>query len=230
MKGPTSDSELATLRERLTQTFSTNQRTVRSGTHAIHLTCPTGMDELLDELAARPATDADVADERLPYWAELWPSALALAGYIGSQESTLQDISAIELGCGLGLVGIAAGLQGARVLLTDYMPTALDFAAVNWRENLQTTPTVQRLDWREPDPDLKADLILAADVIYEKRAFTPVMRAFDSLLTSTGRILLAEPRRRLAREFFDQIEQSPFHIAFHHEAPDSIDIYELRRT
>ena len=98
MKGLTSDSELATLRERLARTFSTTQRTVRSWIHTLHLTCPSGMDDLLDELASRPATDADVADERLPYWAELWPSALALAGYIGSEESTLQDVSAIELG------------------------------------------------------------------------------------------------------------------------------------
>lgn len=230
MTDPSLDADLATVRERLNQSFETTQRTITSGSHAICLTCPTGMDALLDELASRPATDTDVADERLPYWAELWPSALALAAHIGSHETSLSDVSAIELGCGLGLVGIAAGLLGARVLLTDYMPTALDFAAVNWWDNLQTMPTIQRLDWREPDPDLQTDLLLAADIIYERRAFAPVLRAFDALLTSTGRILLAEPRRRLAREFFDQIEKSPFHVANHDEAPDSIDIYELRRT
>src|SRR4051794_29069406 len=73
----------------------------------------------------RPRESEDLLDERafereelLPYWAELWPSALALARSVAVR--SLRGRRVLELGCGLGLVSIAAALAGARVLATDW--------------------------------------------------------------------------------------------------------------
>jgi predicted nicotinamide N-methyase len=59
-------------------------------------------------------------DERLPYWAELWPSAQALANFILQNKYLFEGKKILELGCGLGLVGIAATIAEAKVLFTDY--------------------------------------------------------------------------------------------------------------
>src|SRR5262245_44485176 len=80
-------------------------------------------EELLESLD--PITFAE--DERLPYWAELWPAAVAMAHYM-TERLPLTGRRVLELGCGLGLVGIVAALQGARVLSTDYEAAALAFA------------------------------------------------------------------------------------------------------
>ena len=71
--------------------------------------------ELIDEAAFE-------RDEFLPYWAELWPSSLALAHAIGGR--ALRGARTLELGCGLGLPSIAAALAGGRVLATDWSAEA----------------------------------------------------------------------------------------------------------
>src|SRR5512146_678227 len=63
------------------------------------------------------------SDERLPYWAELWPSSIELARFF-LREENIRGRTVLELGCGLGLAGIAAAAAGANVLFTDYEPDA----------------------------------------------------------------------------------------------------------
>ena len=59
----------------------------------------------------------------MPYWAELWPSGLALADYVATLD--LAGRRVLELGCGLALPSFAAALGGADVLATDWAPEAL---------------------------------------------------------------------------------------------------------
>src|SRR4030095_2414799 len=79
----------------------------------------------LDERLAEDDPDED----RLPFWAELWPSGTALATTVAGQD--LGGRRVLELGCGLGLVGVAAALAGARVLSVDRSPEAITIAAAN---------------------------------------------------------------------------------------------------
>ena len=69
------------------------------------------------------------ADEFMPYWAELWPSGLALADYVATLD--LAGRRVLELGCGLALPSFAAALGGADVLATDWAPDALSLVAAN---------------------------------------------------------------------------------------------------
>ena len=75
------------------------------------LLAPRDRDALLTE-------EAFEHEEFLPYWAELWPSALALARVVARRPLTGRRV--IELGCGLGLPSITAALAGGRVLATDW--------------------------------------------------------------------------------------------------------------
>jgi predicted nicotinamide N-methyase len=71
---------------------------------------PPDAEALIDE-------DAFARDEFLPYWAELWPSARVLAGYVA--ELPLAGTRAVELGCGVGLPSLVVALAGADVVATD---------------------------------------------------------------------------------------------------------------
>src|SRR5215204_4791828 len=77
--------------------------------------------------------EAFAHEEFLPYWAELWPSALALARVVARRPLTGRRT--IELGCGLGLPAVAAALAGARVLATDWSPDAVAMTARNAQRN-----------------------------------------------------------------------------------------------
>src|SRR5215218_11367546 len=71
--------------------------------------------------------EAFAVDEFVPYWAELWPSAVALARVVARRPLTGRRV--LELGCGLGLPAIAAALGGGRVLATDWSPDAVVITA-----------------------------------------------------------------------------------------------------
>src|SRR2546422_4979265 len=87
--------------------------------------------QLIDHPAIRSAFSAD---EYLPYWADLWPASRMLAKAI-LREPWAAGLEALEIGCGLGLPGIAALSVGLRVTFSDYDATALRFAADNARAN-----------------------------------------------------------------------------------------------
>jgi predicted nicotinamide N-methyase len=162
-------------------------------------------EELLEALD--PITFAE--DERLPYWAELWPAAVAMAHYM-TERLPLAGRHVLELGCGLGLVGIVAALQGARVLSTDYEATALAFARHNARRNGCQRARFRLMDWRYPTLRRRYDYILAADVIYEARNFGPLVAVLRRYLARGGTAVFSEPGRVNAVPFFALVRQHGF--------------------
>src|ERR687893_2482521 len=125
------------------------------------LLAPRDADALLTE-------EAFAREEFLPYWAELWPSSLALARVIARRPLTGRRT--IELGCGLGLPAIAAAIAGARVLATDWSPDAVAMTARNAERNGASLATAL-FRWDGDPRQLGAPwpLVLASDVLYEGR-------------------------------------------------------------
>ena len=63
----------------------------------------------------------------------------------------------------------------------------------------------QLLDWREPDPTLRAELLLASDVAYEKRSFEYLFQTLKILSQPGGRIIITEPNREIAKSFIEAL-------------------------
>jgi predicted nicotinamide N-methyase len=139
-------------------------------------------------------------DEFLPYWAELWPSGVALAGYVATLD--LAGRRVLELGCGLALPSFAAALAGADVLATDWAQEAVDLVAKNAAANGIPVETAL-LDWSVGPLQLPPfDVVVAADVLYEERNAMPVLRLLDASVAEGGYALVADPGRRHAAAFF----------------------------
>jgi predicted nicotinamide N-methyase len=174
----------------------------------------TNIDELYQQLVSMDAQTEDVIDERIPYWAELWPSALALSEFIIANQSILPDQALIhEMGCGLGIPSVVCGSLGFKVVMSDYVEAPLHFAAKNWELNLPSRPHTIILDWRNiPDDMNKCDVLLAADIVYERRMFPIVINAFKRLLNEEGIIIFAEPGRSFAKEFFELLVKNQFNV------------------
>lgn len=165
--------------------------------HSFLIMRPTDSDKLLDHPAVRAAF---AADEYMPYWTDLWPAARMLAKAI-MRENWQKGIHALEIGCGLGLPSIAALAKGLRVTFSDYDATALKFAANNAQANgFENFETLQ-LDWRYPPADLKAPVVLGADLIYENRNVEPVVNLIKQILAPDGVALVADQDRIPAEQF-----------------------------
>jgi len=141
-------------------------------------------------------------DEFMPYWAEFWPSGLALAEYVPQLD--LAGRRVLELGCGLALPSFAAGVVGAAdVVATDWAAEALSLVAANAEGNSLRIETAL-VDWQAPPPSLCGfDLVLAADVLYEERNAVALLATFSAATSARGTVLIADPGRRHAAAFFD---------------------------
>lgn len=170
--------------------------------------------EDLDSLVDQVSDDEFNFDERLPYWAELWPSSIGLSRFILGNGEIFQNKTILELGCGLGLTSICLSLQNPlSLLLTDYEQEALNITAHNFRLNNLNPPKMQLLDWRKPDLIQQFDRIVASDIVYEERFFNPVINVFRRFLSYGGLIVLAEPNRSVARGFFKQLRESGYKLS-----------------
>ena len=132
---------------------------------------PVSPEELIDE-------EQFERDEFLPYWAELWPAATALAEALPE----VAGLRVVELGCGLGLTSLVAAALGAEVTATDWAQDAIALLRENASRNGLALRALRR-DWREPW-DERFDLALAADVLYERRNVEPVLERLRELAPS----------------------------------------------
>ena len=156
---------------------------------------PDNIDDLINE------AEFD-ADERLPYWAEVWPSGRVLAEQLAGRPADGRRL--LELGCGLGLVSLLARWIGFDVLATDYYEPALEFTAFNAAHNAIPPVATRLLDWRKLPDDLGSfDLIVAGDVLYERPNSALVANVLDRCLAPEGLALVTDPSRRVAGQFPD---------------------------
>ena len=166
------------------------------------------------EVVRPPDADALITEEAfereefLPYWAELWTSAVALAHDVSLR--SLRGRRTLELGCGLGLPSIAAARAGGRVLATDWSPDAIEATAANAARNGVEVETL-RCAWAEPEAIVARapwQLVLAADVLYERRNVEQLLALLPQLVDETGLVLLADPGRVPADFFLREAERS----------------------
>ena len=165
---------------------------LRDGT--LEVRRPRDSEALLDE-------EAFEHEEFLPYWAELWPSGTALAHHVSGR--ALKGARVLELGCGLGLPSLAAARAGGRVLGTDWSPHALELLEDNARRNGAPLETAL-LDWRTPHWAIDRgpwDLVLAADVLYERHNALLMLDLLPRLVGPGGEVWLGDPGRPPAAEF-----------------------------
>jgi predicted nicotinamide N-methyase len=169
-------------------------------------------------------------EEFLPYWAELWSSAVALADDVARR--SLRGAPVLELGCGLGLPSIAAALAGGRVLATDWSPDAVSATATNAAMNGAVVETAQ-VAWSAPELILERApwrYVLASDVLYEPRNVDWLLELLPRLVDKTGRVLIADPGRRPADEFLARARAGPWHLRTTSSSRSArVSIHRLRR-
>ncbi|MBI4815932.1 MAG: methyltransferase domain-containing protein [Deltaproteobacteria bacterium] len=129
-----------------------------------------------------------------PYWSVVWPSTKALLEVL----LAVPDLSGrriLDLGCGLGVLGLVAAARGADVVLGDIRPEAVASVKASAVRNRLDVKVVE-LDWNNPpDPLGPFDGILAADVFYEDGMLRGVLRFVRKHLSDDGIAWIADPNR-----------------------------------
>lgn len=225
-------SEIDRVEASLRRRFRVTETLVALGQTTVSLLHPANTDELISE-------EDYLHDERLPYWAEPWPSSFALARHLVSDDSLLGAGAGrrmLELGCGAGLVASAAALAGFSVAASDYYEDALRFARVNaWRATQQSIEALL-LDWRElPELMPRYDVVIASDVLYERPYAEIVAKTLARTLADDGVAIIADPGRMATPAFIAACPAVGLRIERARRLPyeegavrQTIDLYEIR--
>jgi predicted nicotinamide N-methyase len=161
------------------------------------------LDDVADEEDRREKTSGVRADQplHLPYWAELWDSAGGVCQHLVDRwAGRLVDVSVMDLGCGQGVTGAVAARLGARVLFADLEAPALLFA----RYNAGGRPVrARRVDWQADHLGETFDLIIGADILYDRKQWAYLEPFWAEHLSPGGSVLLGEPGRPTGGMFLD---------------------------
>lgn len=214
--------------EALRREFDVAHTDFTVGPHRVSIYHPRDADDLIDE-------EEFAADERLPYWADVWPSARVLAERVVRMPVDAPRF--LELGCGAGLVTVAAVIAGFDVTATDYYDDALRFTALNVLVNTGTVIEARTADWRHFPHDMgRFGVVAASDVLYERQHAQLIPAVLDRTLTGRGLGIIADPGRLAAPEFVEQCQERGMVAAIADQVPfdegeirQTIDLYEVRR-
>ena len=143
--------------------------------------------------------------KNFPLWARIWEGAIVLADYISRLEINIPK-SFLEIGAGIGVVGIITASFGHNVTITDYNKDALNFACANVHKNLGDNIKnikIKILDWKAPKVDESYDYIIGSDVVYKEEDFDYILNLFDVALKKKGEIILSESFRKNSLKFLE---------------------------
>jgi predicted nicotinamide N-methyase len=191
---------------RIHREFETAEEDVPVGTRKMRFTRVRDPDAVLDSVCQQE-TDRQRGIQpkrtlRMPYWAAVWESALALANYL-AERSAIESLAGkrtLDLGCGMGMAGAAMALLGAQVTLADIETACLLFARLNtlpWEDRCRVT----RCDWQQDDLGERYDVIVGADVLYEVDQWPFIEKFLRKHLAEGGVAIIGEPVRPKAEVF-----------------------------
>jgi predicted nicotinamide N-methyase len=150
----------------------------------------------------------------------VWDAAVFLAKFFESNARLISQRRVLELGCGLGLCGIAALHAGASSVIFTDLGYILETTRRNIRENCIADPSAQiiELDWFNPEQSSidwsSVDIIIASDIIWLEHLIEPLVK---TLLRATGpktEIIISNQRRseKVLTRFMESV--APYFIQY----------------
>ncbi|MBC8108168.1 MAG: methyltransferase [Anaerolineae bacterium] len=256
-----SDRQRRKLLARIVKQHEIITREISIGDLRIPFTQIKDPDRVLDDIVAEADRREKVSGVRehedelhLPYWAELWDSAMGVGQWLvtcwggeqvakwGCENSITSPplhlptspsrASVLDLGCGMGLAGTVAAALGHRVLLADIEPDALLFARANAMQ-FGADVRARRVDWRRDRLNESFDMILGADVLYDKSQWDYLDLFFRAHLRVGGSVILGEPGRQTGEMFITWINGKGWRLEQSEQAvitrPKPIRLFRLFR-
>ena len=177
-------------------TLQLTRQTLLVAEHEIVFGLPASQDQLLQEAICRENSGSSDWD---PYWGSLWETAPRMAAII-LRQAWPSCLKTLELGCGLGVTGIAALIAGHDVTFSDHASAAVDLAVSNAALNGFADTIGMVFDWQHP-PTHTFDFIIASDVLYDEASHEPLLRTLQAMLNNHGVVWIGDPGRANALRF-----------------------------
>jgi predicted nicotinamide N-methyase len=147
-----------------------------------------------DLLALDPTTP-------FPYWAKVWPSAIALHNLLKKHPSLIRDKTVLELGAGVGLPALMIADITKSIIISDYNSKAVELLQKNIAHlQLQNVQAMQ-LDWNTIPENITAEVVILSDVNYDPTQFETLTKLIEKFIHQGCTIILSTPQRIMASPF-----------------------------
>ncbi len=180
------------------QKYETDISPIAIGDQSFRFFVPKSIDAFINK--------EDVFTE-FPLWSKIWEASIVLANHIWAIPVNPEG-HLLEIGCGVGVVGVVAARCGHRVTMTEYNPDSINFARANAHFNRRgesPLPQIVELDWTKPLLVGRFYVILGSEVVYKEEYFEPLSGLFRRYLKPGGEIILAEGLRKTSMTFFNRM-------------------------
>lgn len=202
------------------------------GTSVMKLTHPADPDCFLDDADVIAANNQN---DYMPYWTYLWPSAIKMAKALEIAPWKV-GTSVLELGAGVGLVGLAAQARGDLVTYSDYDATALYICRWNAKQNGLDDPRALTFDWREPIEE-RFPVVIGCEVTYDAAMHEVILDLLERILEPNGTVWLGDPGRYQSPFFYEKARLRGYGIRILNEHGNTIEkpssegfqIFEMKR-
>ena len=164
-----------------------------------------------DLLALDPATP-------FPYWAKVWPSAIALLNVLKKHPSLIKDKTVLELGAGVGLPALMIADITKSIIISDYDSEAVELLRKNITHLQLQNVRAMQLDWNTIPENITAEVIILSDVNYDPTQFETLTKLIEKFIHQGCTIILSTPQRIMASPFV--LALSEFIIADYVEMVD----------
>jgi predicted nicotinamide N-methyase len=192
-------SELNLLLDQIRQKYRIETVPLKLGGKVLQILQFKDFESYLEELIE--TKPIDIMD--LPYWAKVWGSSFVLAYFLGKQPVVPWQ-RMLEIGAGMGIVGLYASLCGHNVTITDIQDDAQLFAKANVLLN-GAKAEVRKLDWNTPEIEEPYEVIFGSDVIYDRKTYPLLVGFLKKAIAPNGTIFLAKHTSLHAPTFFDEL-------------------------
>jgi 2-polyprenyl-3-methyl-5-hydroxy-6-metoxy-1,4-benzoquinol methylase len=133
---------------------------------------------------------------QFPFWVKIWEASIVLADHLIVM-GIKKEMEILEIGAGMGIIGLFLGAFGHKVTITDYEEDALELLRMNVEHNGLHTVSVKKLNWNKPDLTEKYDIICGSELIYNETSFEPIISLFKKYLQPDGTVFLSHDLSRM---------------------------------
>ena len=153
-----------------------------------------------------------------PYWAKVWPSAIALLDVLKANPHLIQNKHVLELGAGIGLPSLMmAGITNS-IQISDYNLDAVELLRKNIEHLELENSEALKLDWNALPETIHPEVVILSDVNYDPTQFETLTKLIEKFLHQGCTIILSTPQRIMASPFV--LALSTFIIADYVELVD----------
>ena len=162
-----------------------------------------------------------------PYWAKVWPSAIALLNILQKHPNWIKDKNVLELGAGIGLPSLMMADMAESIQISDYNLEAVELLRKNIEHLELENAEALQLDWNNVPEHIQPDVVILSDVNYDPTQIDQLVVMINHFLKANSTVIISTPERITAKPFGNAI-QPYIKESFLQECEESEKLMQIR--